>query len=187
MDKDKEIRSDAKLKNLPEQALEDLWAMRYPGEDGTKLSLEDIAVEIPLRYGLTVSISTVSEFYSWLRLKKRLAARANLSDQLKLEMAKDPHMTEEQMARAGQRLFMAESIIEKDARVFADLVKIGQNDQRIKQNDEKIGLDKRRLKLLEDNAAEAKAKLLAVTTAAKSSGGLTPETLKQIEEAAGLL
>ena len=47
--------------------------------------------------------------------------------------------------------------------------------------------DARRLKLLEDNAAEAKAKLLALTTAAKSTGGLTPETLKQIEEAAGLL
>ena len=37
--------------------------------------------------------------------------------------------------------------------------------------------------LLEDRAAEAKAKLSAVT----AKGGLTPETLKQIEEAANLL
>jgi hypothetical protein len=45
----------------------------------------------------------------------------------------------------------------------------------------------RKLKLLEENAAAAKAKLHALTTAAKSNGGLTPETLAQIEEAAGLL
>ena len=47
--------------------------------------------------------------------------------------------------------------------------------------------DSRKLSLLEAAAKEAKAKLQALTNAAKSSGGLTPETLKQIEEAAGLL
>jgi hypothetical protein len=47
--------------------------------------------------------------------------------------------------------------------------------------------DDRKLKMLEDSAAEAKAKLLALTSSAQSRGGLTPETLKEIEEAAGLL
>lgn len=47
--------------------------------------------------------------------------------------------------------------------------------------------DGRKLSLLEAAAREAKAKLTALTTAAKSQGGLTPETLAQIEEAAGLL
>jgi len=49
---------------------------------------------------------------------------------------------------------------------------------------EKLEIDRRKLALLEANAAEAKAKLTAVV---KKQGGLTPETLKQIEEAAGLL
>ena len=57
---------------------------------------------------------------------------------------------------------------------------ISQKDQLIEQND-------RRIRLLEEAAADAKAKIIALTTAAKSNGGLTPETLKQIEEAAGLL
>ena len=46
-----------------------------------------------------------------------------------------------------------------------------------------LDVAERRVKLLEDRAAEAKAKLTAVAT----KGGLTPETLKQIEEAASLL
>jgi hypothetical protein len=47
--------------------------------------------------------------------------------------------------------------------------------------------DSRKLTLLEAAAKEAKARLVALTTAAKSNNGLTPETLRQIEEAAGLL
>lgn len=46
-----------------------------------------------------------------------------------------------------------------------------------------LGVAERRLALLEDHAREAKAKLTAVV----SKGGLTPATLKQIEEAAAIL
>jgi hypothetical protein len=191
---DKEIRADAKLKNLHEEALQELWRFRNPEEGGEKLTLEAICVEVPLRYGFTVSLSTLSDFYAWLRLKRRLDARATLADQLKLELAKNPDVSEEQIKKAGQRLFMAEGIIEKDSKVFADMVKIGQadtklqqNDKRLKQTDKVIDQNNRRIKLLEEAAAEAKAKLLALTSAAKSQGGLSPETLKQIEEAAGLL
>ena len=49
----------------------------------------------------------------------------------------------------------------------------------------KQDLDERKVRLLEDNAARAKAQLAAVVT--ESKGGLTPETLKRIEEAAALL
>ena len=47
--------------------------------------------------------------------------------------------------------------------------------------------DTRKLSLLEASAADAKAKLTALTTAAKSQGGISAETLARIEEAAGLL
>ena len=72
---DKEIRADAKLKNLPAQALEDLWLMRNPGEDGEKLTLEAITVAIPGLYGFSCSLSSVSEFFKWLRLKRRRQLR----------------------------------------------------------------------------------------------------------------
>lgn len=176
---DKEIRADAKLKNLHAEALEDLWRFRNPEEGGEKLTLEAIAVEVPLRYGFTVSLSTLSEFYAWLRVERRLSSRAALADQLKLELAKDPDLTEDQIQRAGQRLFIAESIIEKDARVFADLVKIGQNERRLAQNDEKIGLDKRKLAMLEKKAAFYDA----VKEKAKDAGtgGVTAEQMEDIE------
>ena len=50
-----------------------------------------------------------------------------------------------------------------------------------------LEINARKLKLVEDAAKEAKARLVALTTAAKSTGGITPETLAQIEAAAGLL
>ena len=48
---------------------------------------------------------------------------------------------------------------------------------------EKLDQAERKLKLVEDRSAEAKAKLTAVV----SKGGLSPATLKQIEEAAAIL
>jgi hypothetical protein len=187
MDNDKEIRADAKLKNLHAEALEELWRFRNPEEGGEKLTLEAIAVEIPLRYGFTVSLSSLSEFYKWLRVQKRMAEAKSLANDFKLELAKDPELSEEDIQRMGQRLFMAESVVDGKAKVFADMVKLKQNNHRLRQNDERIEVDKRKIKLLEDAAADAKAKLQAIANNAKSNGGLTPETLKQIEEAAGLL
>ena len=187
-------RADAKLQNLPEEALQDLWRFRHPEEGGEKLTLEAIAAEVPRLYGFSVALSSLSNFYRWLEVKRRLDERSNLATQLKLDLAKDPEISEDQIRAAGQRLFMAEGILEKDSKVFFDMVKIGQNEAKIKQGAAKIGLQKmvvglteRRLKLLEDKAAEAKSMLLALASNAKSKGGLSAETLAQIEEAAGLL
>jgi len=47
--------------------------------------------------------------------------------------------------------------------------------------------DSRKLSLLEAAAADAKSRLMAISTMAKSKGGISAETLQQIEEAAGLL
>lgn len=186
MDNDKEIRADAKLKNLPEEELQEMWRFRNPEEGGEKLTLEAICVEVPLRYGFTVSLSTLSEFYAWLRVRRRLQARASLADQLKLELAKNPEVSEEQIKIAGQRLFMAEGIIEKDAKVFADMVKIGQadkklsqNEQRLKQTDKSLEHDARKLAMLEKKAAfydAVKAKASEPGTA-----GVTAEQMEDIE------
>lgn len=190
---DKEIRADAKLKNLPEEELEAMWRYRNPEEGGEKLTLEAVCVEVPLRYGFTVSMSTLSTFYAWLRVQRRLSARALLSDQLKLELAQNPDVSEDQIQRAGQRLFMAEGIIEKDARVFADMVKIGQadkklaqNEKRLEQADKSLEMEARRVAMLETKAArldamEAKAKEV------KAAGGMSAETLAFIETQLKLL
>lgn len=201
---DKEVRADAKLKQLAKndpQAEEDLWRFRNPEEGGTVFTYEAILVEIPLRYGFTCSLSSLSEFYSWLKLKRRMDARIARADQLKEELARDTDLSQDKIIEAGQKLFLTEGFMDQNPKLFAEMVRLGQEDTRIKQGDQKIqqkdreiqqkdkliAQNNRRIKLLEDAAAEAKAKIMALTTAAKSTGGLTPETLKQIEEAAGLL
>lgn len=158
------IRADAKLQNLPAEALQDLWRFRHPEEGGEPMTLEAICAELPNLFGFSVALSTLSAFYSWLTVKRRLDARNALADQLKMELAKNPEVSEDQIRRAGQRLFMAEGILEKDAKVFAEMVKIGQNETRLKQNDQKLGLqkqvvklDERKLALLEAKAAQADA------------------------------
>ena len=194
---DQEVRKDAKLQNLVlknAQAAEDLWRFRYPEEGGTKLGFEEIQVEIPLRYGFSVSLSTLSNFYIWFRLQKRMDAKAAAVEHFKQELAKDKSFSVEQVKRAGQKLFMTEGIMEENSKKFVAMVESVQNDERLEQNKERIGVSKqivslheRRIALLEEKAAEAKAKLVALTTSGKSKGGITPETLALIEEAARLL
>ena len=68
----------------------------------------------------------------------------------------------------------------KDVKALMMLV-LKARDQDIKQSD--MALKVRRLELLEKQAADVKEKLTAV----KTGGGLSPEALRQIEEAANLL
>ena len=203
-DKPRQVRKDAKLKNLVltnAQAHEDLWRFRHPEEGGTALGFEEILVEIPLRYGFPVSLSTLSTFYAWFELKVRMDAKTDAADQLMEELAKSNKFSTEQIKEAGQRLFMTEGIVKVQPNVFFAAVEmthaetklkqrekqLGQRDREIAQRKKLVEQSERRVKLLEDAAAEAKAKIIALTTAAKSNGGLTAETLRQIEEAAGLL
>lgn len=157
METDKEIRADAKLKNLPPQALEDLWLMRNPGEDGEKLTLEAVAVAVPGLYGFSCSVSSLSEFYKWLRLKKRMESAAERSSQARLALASDPGMTPELLARVGQMVFTAETIEDGNVKAYVELVKL--QLQAGKQE-----MELRKLKILEDKAALADAAKEVLTT-----------------------
>ena len=67
---------------------------------------------------------------------------------------------------------------------------IEQNKIRLEQNDKKISDMSRRTAVLEAKLAlvqEQKKKIESAISASKAKGGLTPETLAQIEEASGLL
>jgi hypothetical protein len=64
---------------------------------------------------------------------------------------------------------------------FANVINSQSNEQRKR---EKVELEYKKYR---DQVEAAKEKILAVTTAAKSKGGITPETLRDIEEQANLL
>lgn len=174
-------RADAKLQNLPEETLQELWRLRHPEEGGEKITYEAICVALPRMVGFPVSLSSLHGFYRWLEVKRRIDQRDDLATQLKQYLAKDPDVTEEQIRKAGQRLFLAEGILEKDHKVFADMVKIGQNDTKLRQNEEvlkinrkKLTHDERRLEILESKAKrldDAEAAIKSISTNTE----LTPE------------
>lgn len=145
------------------QFAEEMWRFRHPEDGGEKLTLEAILVECPLRYGITVgSLDTLSRFYRFLKLRRESQEKRDAINQIKAEMAKDPDITPEQIEKAGRVMFLTDSYVKKDAKVFGSMMKIGQNgkkldqnDKRLKQTDKSLEHDARRLAILEAKAAKA--------------------------------
>jgi hypothetical protein len=176
---DKEIRADAKLKNLPPEILEELWRYRNPEEDGRKLTYVEVLAELQSAHGISSSLGALSEFYSWLRLERRMQAARNRAEQARTLLAQDPAATPEAIARVGQMTFTAEMVQDGNVKAFVSLEKLRILERQINQ-------DERRLALLETKARrmdelEAKAKEI------KQAGGLSAETLEMLEKQLKLL
>jgi hypothetical protein len=176
----REIRTDAKLKNLPAEKLEDLWLCRYPTDPESKLTYEDILVALPDMVGFTVSRSTLSEFYAWLKQKRRMQRALERSEQAKRElMDQNPDASPEDLERLGQMIFTSETVENGDIKGFVALMKANNTKRKLK-------LEERRIKMLEakaqraDNAKEELEKQ-------KTTGGLSKETLAIIEKTLGML
>lgn len=150
MSADKEIRSDAKLKNLPEDKLEELWQCRYPeDEDAVKLSYDEILVALPDMVGYSVSRSTLGEFYAWLRQKRRMDAARQRSEQAKLRFMQDmPDASPEELERLGQMVFTSETVEEGNIKGFVALM-------RANNTKKKLQIEERRIHLLEERARKA--------------------------------
>ncbi|WP_193214945.1 hypothetical protein [Luteolibacter marinus] len=178
----RKTHANAKVKNLPEADQETLWLLLHPTDKETPpCTLEAAMVHLQEEFGVECALSTFSEWHSWYSLKKRMEKAASRAQQATLEFAQDhPDATPDDLEKYGQMIFTAESIEHGDAKTFTALVR--ERSRRMA-----LELDRRKLVLLEAAAAEAKAKLAAITQKAKSKGGLTAETLAEIEEAAGLL
>lgn len=145
---DKEIRADAKLKNLPPEVLEELWRLRNPAdEDEKKSTYVEVLAWLKAR-GIDSSLGALSEFYSWLRMCRRMEAAKNRAAQAREEMAKDPNATPESVARVGQMVFTAEMVDEGNVKAFVELEKL-----RIQQRS--LDQDERKLRMLEKKAAQA--------------------------------
>jgi hypothetical protein len=143
---DKEIRADAKLKNLSADVLDELWRLRNPEEDGEKLTLEAVLVHIKNEYGMEVSLSTISEFYKWLRFKRRMDSGKLRAEQVMEQMIKDPSMTLESIHDAAQYAFTHATLDEDDPKTYIALAKLRLEAAKVKN-------DERKIQLLEAKAA----------------------------------
>lgn len=136
---DKETRADAKLQNLPPEELDFLWSLRYPEKGGPKkMTLAAICADIPRRYDLSVSLSTLSEFYKWLRLRRRIEAAASVADQFKASLAADPSVTEEDMDALAAKVFKAEMLTSGDASGYLAIASFQMRKERFNFEREKF-------------------------------------------------
>jgi hypothetical protein len=181
MNPDQPPRADAKLKNLPDEAQEALWEYLHPADpEERRRTLAEAQSEVPLRHGFTVSLGSLSEWRSWYALRRRMNAARERADQTRIELLKDASLRPDEIEKVAQAVFTAETLEAGNVKGYVALAQL-----RLKAR--QLDHDARKLALLEAAAAEAKEKLLALTATAKTKGGLTPETLAEIEAAAGLL
>jgi len=181
---DKDVRADAKLANLPAERQEELWELRHPAGGGERMTLEEIRASLPGLVGFSVSLSTLSEYYSWVRQRRRLERAADRSRQAAAQFAREnKDLTPEDLERLGQMLFMSESVEGGDGKLFVSLI-------RSRNRAKALELDRAKFDAAlaaQKRAEDAKAALGEATRRARESGGLSEETLLRIEEAAQLL
>jgi len=174
------IRSDAKLKGLPQEDQETLWLLMHPTDKETEgRNVEEMLVHIQEEHGFTVSPSTFYEWHSHYQQQQRMAKAAERALQAKLQLAADPSITPDDLERVAQTIFTAEMLESGNVKAYVALAKVGLARKALEH-------DERRIALLESKAArldqlEAKAREI------KAGGGLSPETLEVIEKQLKLL
>lgn len=119
-------RSDATLKNLPREDQDVLYAFRYP-TDGTKqLSLEQIREEVPVRWPQfsKPSLSTVSEFYPYYELARRMEAADSMACQVRAQLESDPDVSTDDIDREVQKVFTMEMLKEGNVKGYVAIAKL---------------------------------------------------------------
>lgn len=181
MNEPKKPRADSKLKNLPEHIQEGMWQLLHPADAETKAyTLEDLGGHVFDLHGISVGLATLSEWRSWYSLKRRMEQAAERADQARLELAKSGDYSPEDIERVAQTVFTAETLQAGDVESYVKLAALGLKRRALDH-------DARKLKLMEEKSAAAKAAIEAATSKAKAGGGISEETLRELEEAAKLL
>lgn len=143
---------------------------------------DDVLSWLASECGLSSSLAALSAFYKRhcapvVRDRQRVASlRAETLGELAGKTDWDAASVEALRQMVFEFMSNPNADVEETERMFKLLLK--RKDQELAE---------RNLFLKESAAAEAKAKLQAITTAAKSKGGLSEETLAEIEAAAQLL
>lgn len=174
-------RSDAKLLNLPEEQQAQLaeWLL---GTMPYHVAQKRVEAEFGVRVGLAAFSSFYAEVCAPLRLSQRSRA-AQMAQEIATEAGKSPgafdQATVDAIRQKAFELSINPAADPGDVKALFMLLQKSR-DQDLKA--QQIDLARRRVELLE---SKLKAVQDAVTSA--KAGGLTPDTLRRIEEAAKIL
>lgn len=162
------------------------------------VSYEECSARCAEHFGLSPSPGALKTFYeshgfTWkIELAKIAAERSKHLLPADWEAQKKMGLAQREFEMAFRELSVKEVYALKSLELEQERLrlnaefgkkKLEQKDTQLAQAQQSLALTERRVKLLEENQAKAKAALEQV----KSAGGMTPETLKIIEEAAKLL
>jgi hypothetical protein len=142
----KKQRSDAVLKTLPPGLQAELFARCNAA------SYTVVKGWLREAHGITTSEGALSKFYAWFPLSRRLEQAATFADSLKTQLSALPSMQgrAEEISDVTQIAFEMQAVQEQDGELYYNLRKL-----RLKERDQK--LVERRIKLLEQKAAQADA------------------------------
>lgn len=121
--------------------------MRHPEEGGEVMTLEAICVEIPRLYNVSCSMGALSNFYKWLRLKRRMEEAKSRSQQVMEELAREGGMSAEELMEAGQMVFASETLDNGNVKAFVQLLKVRNDSKRLEQESRRIVLLERKADL----------------------------------------
>lgn len=191
-------QTKGKLSDLDEATQEHVFERLQKGESYAEI----IAWLVARNYVESLSDTTLSKWFQRYAAKLRDEQRQSRLERLIADFrAKQPLASPEEIAAIGDAFFTAAAVGDEDNKAYVRVQKL-QHDRRkfeadhnrlvkefelkersLAQKDAQLANDERRIAMLEANAAKAKTELMAVA----KDGGLSAETLKRIEEAAGLL
>lgn len=170
------VRSDAVLKTLPDDQ-QNLLA-KFLRANSLEKTVEWCATELQIE----TSTRALSEFLAWYESTGMLEEIKTLSDQFKADLSKLPNVDlgDDTVGKISQTFFELMAAKNRDPKLHMGLRKL-----RLREQEQQISL-----KVLEQKVREYETKMQTAKSqldALKSRGGLTAETIKQIEEAASLL
>jgi hypothetical protein len=148
-----------------------------------KHSYAEALPKIKTPRGIKLSAAALSVFYAWQSQQQRLENHNQLVAQFEEFYRKaNPDASQDKVRDMAIAFFLSETTANQDREGFVEIVKLMQSREKGKRDEAKIGLESRKVALLEKKAAAFDQVKKAV-----SSGGLTPETLTRIERELKLL
>jgi hypothetical protein len=189
---------DSSLKEEEQAAIFDRMR-RHKWHEVAKWIAETYGIPAPSRASLYRFRETFADHESEYLIRQRIRDNEALQRELAQAGAPDPESLakafagdvtvaraagdEQAVERAIRAYKTCSSMVSKRREEDLELRASARADELLKQRERDLEIKLRRLELLERNSAEAKAQLASMV----SGGGLSPETIAQIEEAAKLL
>jgi len=179
----KKPRADAKLLNLPEEQQEQLVAWLF----SAGMTYEKVRPLVRKEFGVSCSRASLSAFWSQVCAPRLISRRSQSrigAEKIAAEAEKEGCIfTKATLAVLRQKAFDLLADSNADPEEVRGLLSLALKARDQDQKGEQIAQAERRLKLLEAQAEKVREAI----SAAKQPGGLTPEALAKIEEAAKIL